>query len=35
MRCMTKELCNEVDGIVNNPVAYAIGPTEKKAMAGA
>ena len=30
-----KELYNEVDGILNNPVVYAIGPTGKKAMAGA
>ena len=33
--CMNKELYNEVDGILNNPVVYAVGPTGKKAMAGA
>ena len=31
---MNKVLSNQVDGI-NNPVAYAIGPIEKQAMAGA
>ena len=35
MCCMSKELYNEVDGILNNPVVYAVGPTGKKAMAGA
>ena len=35
MCCVTKELCNEVDGILSNPVIHAIGPTGKKAMAGA
>ena len=34
MNCMNKQLSNEVDGI-NNPVAYAVGPTGNKAMAGA
>ena len=32
---LSKELYNEVDGILNNPVVYAVGPTGKKAMAGA
>ena len=35
MCCMNKDLYNEVDGILNNPVVYAVGPTEKKATAGA
>ena len=35
MCCINKELYNEVDGILNNPVVYAVGPTGKKAMAGA
>ena len=34
MMWMNKKLSNEVDGI-NNPVVYAVGPTGKKAMAGA
>ena len=34
MYYMNKELSDEVDGI-NNPVVHAIGPTGKKAMAGA
>ena len=33
--CLNKDLYNEVDGIQNNPVVYAVGPTGKKAMAGA
>ena len=35
MCCMYKELYNEVDGILNNPVVYAVGPTGQQAMAGA
>ena len=34
MCSMNKELSDKVDGI-NNPVAHAVGPTGKKAMAGA
>ena len=34
MCSMNKELSDDVDGI-NNPVAHAVGPTGKKAMAGA
>ena len=31
---MNKKMSNEVDGI-NNPIVYAVGPTGKKAVAGA
>ena len=34
MCCVNKKMSNKIDGI-NNPVAYAVGPTGKKTMAGA